>query len=160
MRVGGGGLKLCELSPFVLKVLQATHLLGTMPNYPSEKEAIEAFAERPTAPEKVAGAPRTKIVCMDSSSDLLAYLKALLTRAGYEVFTAKQLADAKTFLHATGSRVVIYGLGQHSGDSVVEKLRESHPNVKVLLLPPDFSTTEASQASTDLLDRLRSALTK
>ena len=45
LRVGGGGLKLCQLSPFVLKVLQATHLLGTMPNYSSEQAAVEAFSE-------------------------------------------------------------------------------------------------------------------
>jgi anti-sigma B factor antagonist len=158
LRVGGGGLKLCQLSPFVLKVLQATHLLGTMPNYPSEQAAVEAFSEGSAPLEKGSSAPRTKIVCLDNSSDVLAYLKALLTRAGYEVFTAKQVSDAKTFLVATGTRVVIYGLGAQTGESVIEKFRDSHPKVQVLLLPPDFSTAEASQAGAELLERLRSAL--
>jgi len=158
LRVGGGGLKLCQLSPFVLKVLQATHLLGTMPNYPSEQDAVEAFSEGFAPAEKTSSAPRAKIVCLDSSSDVLAYLKALLTRAGYEVFTAKQMSDARTFLVATGTRVVIYGLGAQTSESVIEKLREGHPKVQVLLLPPDFSTAEASQAGTELLERLRLVL--
>jgi anti-anti-sigma factor len=158
LRVGGGGLKLCQMSPFVLKVLQATHLLGTMPNHASEQEAVEAFAEGVAPLEKASSAPRTKVVCLDNSSDVLAYLKALLTRAGYEVFTAKQMADARTFIVATGTHVVIYGLGTQTSDSVIEKFRESHPKVQVLVLPADFSTSEASQAGTDLLERLRSAL--
>jgi anti-sigma B factor antagonist len=158
LRVGGGGLKLCELSPFVLKVLQATHLLGTMPNYASEKEAIEAFAEGSTPVAKPSGAPRAKIVCMDSSSDLLAYLKALLARAGYEVFTAKELSDATTMVVATGTRVLIYGQGNHASEAVIQKFRDNHPKVQVLLLPPDFSTAEASQAGTELLTRVHSLL--
>jgi anti-sigma B factor antagonist len=159
LRVGGGGLKLCELSPFVLKVLQATHLLGTMPNYASDKEAIAAFAEGATPLEKASGAPRTKIVCMDSSSDLLAYLKALLTRAGYEAFTAKELSGATTMVVATGARILIYGLGNHTSESVIQKFRDNHPKVQVILLPPDFSTAEASQAGTELLTRVHSLLT-
>jgi anti-anti-sigma factor len=159
LRVGGGGLKLCALSPFVLKVLQTTNLLGVIPTYASEREAVEAFSEGSEPLEKTARTPRTKIVCLDSSHDLLAYLKAMLTQAGYEVFTARQLSDARTFVVATGSRVVIYGLGTQTSESVIEKFRESHPNVQVLLLPSDFSTAEASQAGTDLLDRVRSVLT-
>jgi len=159
LRVGGGGLKLCELSPFVHKVLQATHLLGTIPNYASEKEAVEAFAEAAGPQEKTSRTHGAKIICLDSSNDLLAYLKALLTQAGYEVFTARELPDAKTFALTTGARIVIYGQGIHSSDSVIEKFHDSYPNVKVLPLPPDFSTAEASQASADLLARLHSALT-
>ncbi|MGA8233929.1 MAG: STAS domain-containing protein [Candidatus Acidiferrales bacterium] len=158
LRVGGGGLKLCQMSPFVLKVLQATHLLGTMPNYASEKDALEAFSEGSGPLEKTPSTPRMKIVCLDSSSDVLAYLKAILTQAGYEVFTAKQMSDARTFIVATGTRVVIYGLGAQTSESVIEKFRESHPKVQVLLLPTDFSTAEASQAGAELLERLRSVL--
>ena len=48
----GGGLKLCQLSPFVLQVLQATNLLGVFRTYQSENEAIEAFSERPRSAEE------------------------------------------------------------------------------------------------------------
>ena len=129
-----------------------------MPNYASEKEAVEAFSEGAAPVEKASPTPRTKIVCLDSSSDVLAYLKAMLTQAGYEVFTARQLSDAKTFVVATGTRVVIYGLGIQTSESVIEKFRESHPKVQVLVLPSDFSTAEASQAGAELLERVRSVL--
>ena len=48
----GGGLKLCQLSPFVLQVLQATNLLGVFHTYSSENEAVEAFSERPRSAEE------------------------------------------------------------------------------------------------------------
>jgi anti-anti-sigma factor len=159
LRSSGGGLKLCQLSPFVLKVLQATNLLGVIPTYASEREAVEAFSERSGPLEKTSRTPRTRIVCLDSSNDLLAYLRALLTRAGYEVFTTRQLSDARTFVVAIRPRVVIYGPGTQTSESVIEKFHESGPNVQVLLLPSNFSTAEASQAGTELLNRVRSVLT-
>lgn len=159
LRGGGGGLKLCQLSPFVHKVLQVTNILGAIPTYASEREAVEAFSEGSGPLEKTSRAPRTKIVCLDSSHDLLAYLKALLTGAGYEVYTTGQLSDARTLMIATDPRVVIYGPGTQMSESVIKKFRESNPNVQVLLLPPDFSTAEASQAGTELLNRVRSVLT-
>jgi anti-anti-sigma factor len=158
LRFGGGGLKLCQLSPFVLQVLQGTNLLGVIPTYASEKEAIEAFSEGPGPLEKASRTPRTKIVCLDSSDDLLAYLKALLTRAGYEVFTTRHLSDARTLVVATRPGLVIFGPGMQTSESVIEKFHESDPNLQVLLLPSDFSAAEASQAGTELLNRVRSVL--
>ena len=155
LRSGGGGLKLSQLSPFVHKVLQATNLLGVIPTYASEKEAVDAFSEKLGPQEKTSTAPRTKIVCLDTSNDLLAYLKALLTRAGYEVFTTKQTADARTMIVATKPSLVIYGPGTQTSEAAVGKFRESYPGVQVLVLPGDFSTADASQAGTELLERVR-----
>jgi len=127
--------------------------------YASEKEAIEAFFRALAPPEKTSGTPATKIVCIDSSNDLLAYLNVLLKRAGYEVFTTKYLSDAMILIRAIKPRIVIYGSGMQTGESAIEKFRQSVPNVQVLLLPSDFSTAEASQAGTELVDRVRSVLT-
>ena len=143
---------------FVSQVLQVTNLLGVIPTYASEAEAIEAFSAGPAAPEKTPATRRTRIVCLDSSNDLLAYLKVLLTRAGYEVFTTRNPSDARTLVVATGPSVVIYGPGTQASESVIEKLRQGDPNLAVLVLPSDFSTAEASQAGTDLVERVRSAL--
>ena len=116
--------------------------------------------EGPETLEKTLQTPRTRIVCLDNSNDLLAYLKALLTRAGYEVFTTRHPSDARTLVVATGPRVVIYEItGAQASETVIERLRESYPHVKVLVLPSDFSTAEASQAGTDLVNRVRSVLT-
>src|SRR5262245_16109496 len=78
----GGGLKLCQLSPFVLRVLQITNLLNVFLPYSSEQEAIEAFSKVSRSPEEALGSSRTRIVCIDSSSDLLAYVRALFESWG------------------------------------------------------------------------------
>ena len=157
LRFDGGDLKLCQLSPFVLQVLTATKLLGVFHTYASEKEAIEAFSWALAPPEKTSGG--TRIVCIDSSNDLLAYLNVLLKRAGYEVFTTRYPSDAMILIRATKPRIVIYGSGMQTSESAIEQFRQSVANVQVLLLPSDFSTAEASQAGTELVDRVRSVLT-
>ena len=53
LRAAGGDLKLCQLSPFVDQVLQATNLLNVFHPYASEKEAIEAFSARPQSPDEI-----------------------------------------------------------------------------------------------------------
>jgi anti-anti-sigma factor len=158
LRADGGDLKLCQLSPFVLQALKATNLLSVFHTYASEKEAIEAFSGALAPPEKTSGTPGTRIVCIDSSNDLLAYLNALLKRAGYEVFTTRYPSDAVTLVGATRPHIVIYGSGMQTSESAIEKFRQSVPNVQVLRLPSDFSTAEASQAGTELVDRVRSVL--
>jgi len=160
LRAEGGGLKLCQLSPFVRQVLQVTNLLGVIPTYASEAEAIEAFADGPAPVDETSRKPRFRIVCLDSSSDLLAYLKAILTRAGYEVFTTRNPSEARTLVVATEPRVVIYGPGMQAAESVVENSRRGNSAEQVIILPADFSTAEASQAGTELVERVRSVLAK
>ena len=104
---------------------------------------------------------RTKVVCIDTSRDLLAYVRALLTSSGYEVHTASNLADAKSLVSAMKPKVVICGagmLGLPTGEAVVEGFRQ-RPNLQVLRLPSDFSTADAGQAGTDLVNRVQSLLT-
>src|SRR5271170_1902365 len=74
LRFDGGGLKLCQLSPSVRQVLQLTNLLGLIPTYASEREAVEAFSEESGPLEEASGTTRTRIVCLGSSNDSLAYL--------------------------------------------------------------------------------------
>jgi len=158
LRADGGDLKLCQLSPFVVQVLQATNLLGVFHPYASEKEAVEAFSARPPSPEKIPHASTTRVVCLDTSLDLLAYLKILLQRSGYEVFTTRYPSDAVALAVGTKPRVVVCGPGMSANESVIEKFRESAPNAQLLHLPHDFSTSEADQAGSDLVNRLRSLL--
>jgi anti-anti-sigma factor len=154
----GGDLKLCELSPFALRVLQVTNLLSLFHTHASETEAIEAFSERPRHSEKASTGRKTRVVCIDTSSDLLAYLNALLTRSGYELFTTRYPSDAMTLVSATRPCIVIYGPGMPANEQAIEKFRQSAPNAQIVVLPPDFSTAEAGQAGIDLVNRIRSLL--
>ena len=158
LRVARGDLKLCQLSPFVTQVLQATNLLSVFHPYSSEKEAIEAFSERPLAPDEGFGPPSNRIVCLDSSLDLLAYLRALLKNAGYQVFTTQYPSDAAALVVGALGAVVIFGPGMQANEAATAKFRQSAPNVRLLHLPPDFSTSEAGQSGPDLVNRIRSLL--
>ncbi len=161
LRAAGGGLKLCELSPSVLRVFEVTNLESLIPTHGSEREAIQAFSSAPAAPHEHAGTARPRIVCIDASSDLLAGLSALLTRSGYEVLVTRRVGEAATLVHATQPQLVIYGPGilkLATGPAAVEKLRQSGRDVRILHLPSDFSTTEAGQAGVDLLNQVRDLL--
>ncbi len=95
---------------------------------------------------------------MDTSSDLLAYLSALIQRLGYECFTAKQLNDAVLMLKVRKPHLVICGPGLRSNDLALEKIRQSDPSAKLLLLDADFSTAEATHTGADLTNRIQTLL--
>lgn len=153
-----GDLRLCQVSPFVLKVLEATNLDRIFRPSATEKEAIEAFAVRPPSPEEVSSASKTRIVCIDTSTDLLAYLRALLQRLGYETFTTRYLTEALTLARAAKARLVICGPGMRDNERAMEDFRRGASEVPLLMLPSDFATSEASQAGRDLVSRIQSML--
>jgi anti-anti-sigma factor len=158
LRTSGGGLKLCELSPPVLRVFQLTNLQSLIPTYGSEKEAIEAFSIAHRAPGQKPGPAKTKIVCVDASSNLLAGLSALLSTSGYEVLVTRYVGEAATLVKAISPRLVICGpaiLTMSTGHAAVEKIRQSGRDVRIMHLPEDFSTAEAGQAGVDLLNQVR-----
>jgi anti-sigma B factor antagonist len=159
LRSGRGDLKLCQMSPFVLEVLEATALLKVFHTYASEKEAVDAFLDGPQPHGATSlGLGGKVICCIDPSLDLLAYLNALLKRSGYEVLTTHSLSHAKTLVKAMKPHVVVCGPGLWANEFAIETLRESAPNAQFLMLSSDFSTTEASQAGLDLVDRLGALL--
>jgi hypothetical protein len=154
---------MCHLPPGFHRVLEITRLLSVFVVYPTEKEALAGFAQAPRTPRSTLGPAlaRTKIVCVYTSRDVLAYLNALLKRSGYEVFTTRVLEDAMTLVYSQMPHMVICGpgmLGLPDGEAAVEKFRDSKPRIPGLLLPPDFSTADAGQAGVELVDRVRSLL--
>jgi len=158
LRAKGGDLKLCQVSAFLLQVLQITNLLHIFPIYASETEAIQAFSKGPQFQEEKFGASKTRIVCIDPSHDLLAYLSALLHRSGYEVITTRHTSDAQLFVKATRPHLLICGPGMQTNETAMKGFAEIKPKVELLLLPSDFSTAEAGQAGMDLMERVRSLL--
>jgi anti-sigma B factor antagonist len=158
LRAARGGLKVCQVSPFVTQVLQATNLLGVLHPHASEEEAVAAFTAPPQSPEAAPQSSRARIVCLDTSLDLLAYLRVLLQRSGYEVFTTRYLADAVALVVGTNPQVVICGPSTRANELAAEKFRDRSPAVHLLHLPHDFSTSEADQSHADLIGRLHSLL--
>jgi anti-anti-sigma factor len=158
LQKNGGKLMLCQVSPFVLQVLRSTHLDRLFHPYDSDREAIIACSMRGPLPGEALRPSGKKAVCIDPSSDLLAYLRALLQRSGFDVFTTRHSTDASIFIAATKPSVVILGPGTHGMTAAIEEVRGSSTHIPIVMLPADFATTEASQAGTDLVDRIQSLL--
>jgi len=161
LRSAGGGLKLCELSPTVAKTIEITNLEVLFPPYASEAGAIEAFDHGSHRPQHEVGSDKTRIVCLDTSADLLAGLTALLANSGYEVFTTRFGGEAATLVKAIRPRLVICGAAVAAGPNgaaVIERFRKMGSPPEILVLPPDFHITEAGQASQELLSQVRSLL--
>jgi CheY-like chemotaxis protein len=135
-----------------------TNLLTLFPAYASEAEAIKAFAGAVPSPKKETDASKTRIVCVDTSKDVLAELSALLTRSGYEVLTTRYIGEAVTLVKTTRPRVVICGPGMMAmpvAQEVIGNFQKLDEKPEVLTLPPDFYTADAGQAGENLLARLQ-----
>ncbi len=158
LRSKGGDLKLCQISPLILQILQVTNLLRILPIYESEADAIQAFSKGQTFHEETLVDSKKKIVCIDPSHDVLAYVSALLKRSGYEVITTRNPTDAQLFVRVAKPQVMICGPGMHANESAMKTLGELSSRLQLLILPADFSTAEAGQAGTDLVNRVRSIL--
>ena len=158
LRAARGDLKLCQLNSFVTQVLQSTNLLSVFHTYASEKEAVEAFSARPPILIGEAANSSSRVVCLDSSPEILAFLKVVLQRSGYDVFTTRYASDAAALVIGARPSVVICGPGMRGNETVIEKFRQSAPKVKLLHLPAEFSTSEADRAGTELIERVRAAL--
>jgi hypothetical protein len=97
---------------------------------------------------------------VDPSKDLLAGVYALLSGAGYEVFTTCYLSEATALAKASKPTVLICGPGMSAvptASAAIEKLRQNGGGIQVLQLPSDFQTAEAGEAGRGLLSQVRAA---
>jgi len=158
LRATRGDLKLCELSPLLTQLFEATHLKGIFEIHKTERNAVQAFCHRALTPAQDSSPSRPKVICVDSSSDLLAYLGAILKRSNYDVYTAKHLSDATTLVKSTHPRLAICGPATQESAKAFEKFRQADPRMQVLVLPSDFHESEAGKAGSSLVDRIGALL--
>jgi anti-anti-sigma factor len=154
----GGDIVLCHLTPFILQVLEATTLHRFFQICPSETEAVQSFSLRSPVSPAATPQPLARVVCAHKSTDLLAFISAVLRHAGFEVFTATTLAEARTLVVATRPNVFVHGSETDSNKLSLERIRQIDPQRPFLQLPADFSSAEASQTGAQLVDRIRSLL--
>lgn len=86
-----GDLKLCNVPPVVAKVLKITNLHALFDTHESEESAVSASYRKASAAEPAASGGRP-VVCVEKNGDVLAYVRELMRRAGYEVHTTNSLA--------------------------------------------------------------------
>ncbi len=151
LKANGGELKLCEPHPSVLNVLRITNLLTVFATYATEREAIEAFSGGRRSDQTPAESSGSKILCVDTSPDVLAYLSALLKRAGYE--TPRRSTWGGSDAGERDCRTLWFAAREFRDSLRVRRrwkvFRESVPGIRIVNLPADFSIAEAGQAGVD-----------
>ena len=158
LRAHHGDLKLCRVSAFMKNVLRATNLHGVFCCYETEAEGLAEFARRQGKAEERAWSSNTKVLCVDPSSDLLAYMTEVLKGAGFEVKTARYLSDATTLAGVMKPRMIVCGPGVQSSGPAFEKFRHVDANTKFLMLPGDFQSLAACHAGQELVERVNELL--
>jgi anti-sigma B factor antagonist len=154
-RHADGDLVLCAVSRKMAEVLRVTRLTTTFEGHDSEAEAVRGFYRRAPSPGSP-GRP-VDVLCVDSSADVLAYLREVLRQAGYEVMSSDNVADGLLLLTATQPRVVVVSAElratRHTrGAATFNRAIDASA---VIELSPLFGSTDAGAAGAALLDQVR-----
>ena len=155
LRSHGCELNLCQLSEPVERVLRVTNLVGVLPCYATQEEAILGRGGELQSAPVPASQTKLKIVCADTSREVLEYVSALLKRSGYEVLASRHASDALTLVMVSSPQVVICGPGIQADGKTVQKMRESSPKARLIFLPPGFSVSDAGDAGANLVEQVR-----
>jgi len=149
-----GDLKLCAVPERISEVLRVSRVATLFDVHRTSADAIHAFyrGTRPTgAPERL----RTDILCVDTSSDVLALLRALLKQTGYGVMSTDNISDAWILLKATRPKVVLISEGLRRGTTpTIDTFNRSLDSSMVVELPTSFATDDAGHATKDVLERI------
>jgi len=138
-RSARGDMKLCNLPPAVLHVLNITSMIKLFETHASEEDAVLAFYQRRPAPALAPSAGLT-ILCVDQSTDVLAYLRELLRRAGYNVLTSNNLHDSLILLKAARPHLTVRGPNLKAAPGTEQAFHAQCAGSPVVELGSDFST--------------------
>ena len=156
-RQSRGDLKLCNIPPNIDKVLRMTNLTRLFETHESEESAISAFYRRSGAPEPAA-APGPPVVCVDQNGDVLAYLRELLRTGGYDVHTSSSLPDALLLMRVTCPVLVLVGPNLKASPANLQAFSTACASVAVVELGAEFSTLDAGEAASQLLENIQARL--
>jgi len=145
-----GDLKLCNVPENVRKLLDMTRLTSVFDLHESEETGVAAFYRSPSRSESTVASGRS-ILCLDSNIDVLAYLRELLRRAGYEVQTTDRISDAMLLIRVSHFDLLLVGPDKVASAVSPEAFRNACARLPVVELGPEFSTRHAGEAGAELL---------
>lgn len=152
-RQARGDLKLCNVPEHLRKVLDLSHLSQLFDTHDCEESAVAAFYQPRGRSEEAAHAGPA-ILCVDKSVDVLAYLRELLRRAGYDVHTTCHLRDATTLTRITKFDLVLAGPEIGASPEARQAFLHACAGLRMIELGCEFSTLEAGEAGTRLLNKM------
>ena len=151
-----GELKLCNVPEHVRKILELSHLTKLFDAHESEEKAIAAFY-RPGARTDTVVPTGRSVLCLDTSADVLAYLRELL-RAGYDVHTTSNLRDALLLMRITHFDLVLLGPDIGASPAAQQAFEAACTKLRVIELGTEFSTLDAGEAGAGLLAKIAARL--
>lgn len=155
-RKSHGDLKLCNVPEAIDKLLKMTNLNTLFETHETEESAISAFY-RGSAPEQAA-ASGPPILCVEQSHDVLAYLRELLKRGGYEVHTSHNIPDALILLRVARPVLLLVGPDLSASPASRQAFDAACARVPVVELGNEFSTLGAGEAASRLLESIQARL--
>jgi anti-sigma B factor antagonist len=156
-RQARGELKLCNVPENVRKVLEMTRLTTVFESHESEEKALAAFYRSGVR----AGTPVPKgrsVLCLDSNGDVLAYLRELLHRAGYEVQSTNLVSDALLLMRVTHFDLLLVSSDKIKSPTTPQAFRDACARLPVIELGAEFSTRDAGEAGAELLQTIEARL--
>ncbi len=150
----GGDLKLCAVTPAVAAILKLTNLTQLFQMHEHEEEAITAFYRNSDSSHQTSRMG-IRLLCIEHSADVLAYVRELLTRAGFDVLSSSNLPDALILLRATRPKLVILGPNLGASTGTLHAFEKECCTLPVVELGREFSTLHAGEAAEKLLQRIQ-----
>jgi CheY-like chemotaxis protein len=142
------------------KVLEMSRLTQVFDTHESEEKAVAAFY-RSGAPAGATETPVTtgrSILCVDYNRDVLAYLRELLHRAGYDVQSTSHPGDALILMRITNFDLLLAGPELPTSPSTRQAFQVACTRLPVIELGSEFSTRDAGEAGAALLQEIESRL--
>jgi len=169
IRRAHGDLKLCNVTEQVRKVLEMSRLTQVFEAHESEEKAVAAFYRTGTPAGTPAGAPAgapaetplptgRSILCVDYNRDVLAYLRELLHRAGYDVQSTSHPGDALILMRITSFDLLLTGPDLATSPATRQAFEVACARMPVIELGGEFSTRDAGEAGAALLEKIEARL--
>ena len=152
-----GDLKLCNVPEHVRKVLELSHLTKLFDTHESEENAVAAFYQPRSHAETPVPTGRS-VLCVASDADVLAYLRELLRRAGYDVHTTNHIRDAMILMRITPFDFLVLGPDIKASPASRQAFQSACTSLPVIELDSNFSTREAGEAGAGLLGKIEALL--
>jgi anti-sigma B factor antagonist len=156
-RQARGHMKLCNVPEHVRKVLELSHLTSLFDAHESEEKAVAAFYLRGARAETPVRAGPS-VLCLDSNADVLAYLRELLRRAGYDVHTSSKRGDALLLMRVTRFDLLLLGPDMTASPAAQQSFQAACASLPVIELGGEFSTHDAGEAGAGLLEKIEARL--
>ena len=157
VRQARGDMKLCNVPEHVRKVLELLHLTKLFDTHESEEQAVAAFY-RPGARAETPVCTGRSVLCLDSNADVLAYLRELLRRAGYDVHSSSRLGDALILMRVTRFDLLLVGPDMTASPAAQQAFRAACASLPVIELDREFSTRDAGEAGAGLLEKIEAQI--